>query len=210
MKRAYDPAFGKPENINRRRGLFISLEGIDGSGKSTQARLLQKSLGDGAILLREPSGGRIGESIRAQAKAGRARPLLEHRMFVQDREWDCKYNIRPALNSGKTVIMDRYVLSNLAYQGALGIPLDAIVEDNVGFPWPDLIVLIKVEVPLALKRIRKNRGEAELFEKEEYLNKVNHLLNSISIPNMVELDGSEDEGTIAKKILGLVLKLGKK
>jgi dTMP kinase len=182
----------------------VCFEGLDGSGKSTQARLLQEALGAPALSLREPSKGPFGTAIRATARTGRLSPLREHGLFLKDREWDCHHNILPALKAGITVVMDRYIISNIAYQGALGVPLHSILEDNLDFPWPDLTILLELDVPKALARIRDSRGECGLFEREGFLRKVSAILNILELPNVVRLDASLGEKTILKKVLKIV------
>ena len=190
-----------------RKGLFISFEGLDGSGKSTQARRLYGTLGPGAVLLKEPSEGPFGRAIRKTAETARHRPLLEHRLFIQDREWDLRHNILPALGAGKTVILDRYIVSNIAYQGALGIPPESVMRDNLGFPWPDLTVMLRVDAPTALKRINRSRKRAELFEDGAYLEKVSAILDSMDIQGVLSLDGTLPEDRLADEIARAVSRL---
>ncbi|MDR2404895.1 MAG: dTMP kinase [Deltaproteobacteria bacterium] len=193
----------KDNSLKSGHGVFISFEGVDGSGKSTQARRLAESLGNEAVLLREPTESQFGQIIRKMALSERHRPLLEHRLFIQDREWDLKHNIIPALNSGKIVILDRYIVSNLAYQGALGISLDAIMKDNREFPWPDLIIVLNIDVNTALQRIKNSRKNIEVFEEKNFLSKVNDIINAINLPNVLYIDGKLDEDILAETILDL-------
>jgi dTMP kinase len=180
--------------------LLIAFEGLDGSGKSTQARILAESLGSDAVLLREPSDGPFGRAIREMAETARPRPVLEHKFFLKDREWDLKHNILPALGEGKTVVLDRYILSNLAYQGALGIPLMSIMADNVNFPWPDMTFVLTVDAQTALKRIRKSRKTLQLFETEGYLQSVGAILASVKLSKVMHIDGAGEANAIAGKI----------
>jgi dTMP kinase len=109
------PSAGKP-------GLFIVLEGIDGCGKSTQVELLAKRLsrrGKKVVTLSEPTAGRWGQKIREAARhKDSLSPAEELELFIKDRKEDIKNNIKPALESGQIVILDRYFYSTLAYQGA--------------------------------------------------------------------------------------------
>jgi dTMP kinase len=195
----------KPKALSSqpKQGLFISFDGLDGSGKSTQARNLAEAFGDRAVLLKEPTDGHFGKTIRKIASTKRHRPLLEHRLFIQDREWDIKYNIQPAIDAGNITIIDRYIVSNLAYQGALGISLNAILEDNSDFPWPDLIIVLKIDVDTALKRIKKSKKTIELFEHKEYLQKVDKIINSINLPNVLFIDGNLKEDRLSETIFKL-------
>src|SRR5512136_620436 len=110
---------------NRRRGLLVVLEGIDGSGKTTQARSLLRRLrnrGYKASFFREPTRGRWGREIkRLAARADSLTPAEELELFVKDRRENVKKNLKPALAGGKVVVLDRYYFSTIAYQGAKGI-----------------------------------------------------------------------------------------
>jgi dTMP kinase len=156
------------------------------------------------VLLKEPSDGPFGSRIRKSATTGRLPPLREHKALIKDREWDCRFNIRPALEAGKLVVMDRYVPSNLAYQGALGLPLPAILADNQGFPPPDLILFLKVDLPVTLERIQRSARAKDGFEGEGYLAKVAGILDSLQLPNTVRLDATIPEDELAGKILSVV------
>ena len=108
--------------MGRRRGLFISLEGPDGAGKSTQAKLLAAALrraGLKVLLTKEPGGSRQSAPIRAlvlNAK-GRLEPSAELLLFLADRAQHAQDTLLPALEAGKAVLCDRYSDSTLAYQG---------------------------------------------------------------------------------------------
>ncbi len=108
-----------------KKGCLVSIEGIDGAGKSTQIRLLDEWLrrsGIDAVILKEPTDGVYGRQIRQNAAAHKpVSPEEEMRLFMLDRREDVRHNILPALVAGKLVIMDRYYLSNIAYQGARGL-----------------------------------------------------------------------------------------
>lgn len=99
-------------------------------------------------------------------------------LFLKDREDDAARNIVPALSSGKVVIMDRYWLSNAAYQGALGMAPKLILAENqrLRLPAPDRTYLIDIDIDLAMKRIAERSGlAAELFEKREFLSKAREI-----------------------------------
>lgn len=208
MARQNDPpAFRFPRRERRGGGLFVCLEGLDGSGKSTQAALLAEALGPEAAPLREPSSGGFGRELRLAAATLRHKPLAEHRLFLRDRGWDLKFNILPALSAGKTVVLDRYIISNIIYQGASGIPAASIARDNSRFPWPDLTVVLKIGVPAALRRIELSGRKADLFETEAFLNKARSVMDSLEgagLPDTVFLDGELSEKALAEKIAGLV------
>src|SRR4030042_5497767 len=105
-----------------KKGLLIVFEGIDGAGKSTQARLLLRkvrAIGCEAISFREPTRGKWGRAIKRMAKtAGSLTPEEELDLFIKDRKENVRNNIKPALSGRKVVILDRYYYSTIAYQGA--------------------------------------------------------------------------------------------
>ncbi|MDR2198939.1 MAG: dTMP kinase [Deltaproteobacteria bacterium] len=198
------PERARSQEVDGTEGLLICFEGLDGSGKSTQARLLAEALADEAALFKEPSSGPYGKKIRESAGKGRLSPLSEHRLFLADRAHDLRFNILPALKRGKTVILDRYIVSNLAYQGALGLSLSAVMEDNSPFPPPDLVILLELDAAEALKRIRRSRPSAELFEEEGYLNKVAAVLKNLDYPALIRMDALLPPETLAEGILKIV------
>ncbi|GAC1321361.1 MAG: dTMP kinase [Thermoleophilaceae bacterium] len=149
-------------------GLFVSFEGIDRAGKTTQAKLLCEALGERAIAVREPGGTAIGERVRELLKdpllglGGRAEAL----MFAAARAELVEEVIAPALAAGRIVVCDRYVDSSLAYQGAgrkLGLREVADVNRfaTAGL-MPDLTLLLSLDPAGAGARA----GEADRFEAE--------------------------------------------
>ena len=156
-------------------GLFIALEGGDGAGKSTQARLLADALteaGFDVVLTREPGGTPAAEAIRAivlSPEYAGLDPRAEALLFAAARSEHVHRLIRPALERGAIVITDRYVDSSIAYQGvARGLGVDVIAEINL---WatqdtlPDLTVLLDVDASTGLDRVTDpNRLEDEPAE----------------------------------------------
>src|ERR1700754_525312 len=115
------------------RGLFVTFEGIDRSGKTTQARLLADALGDEAIAVREPGGTEAGERIRALLKSQEISlgARTEALLFAAARAELVEQVIRPALQDGLVVVCDRYIDSSLAYQGtARQLGVEAIAQVN--------------------------------------------------------------------------------
>jgi dTMP kinase len=177
------------------RGLLIALEGIDGSGKSTQARLLAaalKRLGREVVLTREPSEGRAGRKLRRYL-AGSSRhlsPAAELALFVCDRREHVAAIIRPALKAGKTVITDRYYYSSAAYQGALGLDPEKILALNETFaPRPHRVFILSLPVAVALRRLASQGGGArQLSESPQYLPRVAAIYDSFHGPTCRRLD----------------------
>ena len=172
------------------RGLLIVFEGIDGSGKSTQCRMLADLLnkkGITNISLSEPTRGKWGIKIRKLLAKGRngisANEELE--WFMNDRREDVKLNIEPALNAGKVVLMDRYYFSTAAYQGALGFDPQKIRVDNERFaPIPDRVLIFHNSPEKSLERIESSREEKSAFEKRDYLIEVQTIFKSFTGPNI--------------------------
>ncbi|MBN2265677.1 MAG: dTMP kinase, partial [Candidatus Aminicenantes bacterium] len=181
-------------SAQRRRGLFIVLEGIDGSGKTTQARALLRRLrrrGLKAAFFREPTRGRWGREIkRLAARAGSLTPEEELALFVKDRRENVARNLRPALEAGTIVVLDRYYFSTIAYQGAKGIDPERIRRMNEAFAVrPDLVIVIHVDAADGLARIRGRKTRDELFERQDYLVRVAGLFRRFAGPHIVHIDG---------------------
>lgn len=183
---------------NLTRGLLITIEGIDGVGKTTQSKMLAeylKAKDYGVEQLREPTTGFWGMKIRNLTKHGRnITPKEECEWFLKDRKEDVQNNINPALSEGKIVIMDRYYYSNMVYQGALGLDMNKIRQENEKFaPRPDMVIILDLPPELGLARIKNNRNEElNYFETLGYQNKVRELFLSMrDYDNVRILDGSK-------------------
>lgn len=158
------------------RGIFITMEGPDGSGKSTQAKRLFEYLrgkGYNVVLTREPGGTSVGEQIRNillnpdNSELGFKTEVL---LYAASRAQHLEEVIIPALKEGKTVISDRFADSTIAYQGYgrnLNLPLVVeinrlVVEDYL----PDLTILLDLPVEVGLARIRKKQKSMDRLEQE--------------------------------------------
>ncbi|MBC7364345.1 MAG: dTMP kinase [Candidatus Aminicenantes bacterium] len=191
--------------MQEKTGLFIVFEGLDGSGKSTQAEILYEKLiqlGKPVVKLREPTEGKWGKKIRECAReAGSLSPGEELELFIKDRKEDIRKNIKPALLNNKIVILDRYFYSTLAYQGARGIPLEEIRKKHESFLIkPDVVFIIDVPVSLGLKRIKDRAVIYRLFEEEDYLKKVRKIFLSLPDPECQIIDGRRAIPDIAREI----------
>ncbi len=148
--------------------MFISLEGVDGSGKSTQARLLVEALGEETVAIREPGGTEAAERIRELlADPGvELEPLAELMLFLAARADLTERVIRPALEAGRHVIADRFSDSSVAYQGAargLGVgEVIGLCETATDGLWPDLTLLLRIDPETGLGRAEGD----DRFERE--------------------------------------------
>lgn len=175
------------------RPLFIVFEGIDGSGKSTQARLLSENLGQAGVpvlLTREPSDGPTG--LRIRSLTARPSPEEEARLFTEDRCHHLKHVVEPAIARGSSVICDRYILSSAAYQGARGIDPRALIAENLQFARiADVTFLLVIPVPVALERIAASRAEGfSLFEARRDLEAVDRMYRSLADETITMIDAS--------------------
>ena len=184
--------------------LFVVFEGIDGAGKSTQAKrlasyLISKSIP--VLLTAEPSDSPDG--LRIRSLDTRLEPEVESELFEKDRRHHVENVILPALSESKVVICDRYVYSSVAYQGARGLCSHEILQRNFSFaPRPDVVFLIEIPVNLAIERIRKNRGDTlSAFEKIESLKEVDRIYKSLAEREIVRIDGKLDEDVISQIII---------
>jgi dTMP kinase len=152
-------------------GFFITFEGIEGSGKTTQIRLLADYLqnkGYEVLVSREPGGTPLGEKIR-NLLLDPQYDFMDYRtevlLYAADRAQHVKEKIKPALGKGKIVISDRFADSNLAYQAAgRGLDYEMVYQINdwvIDSTWPDLTFILDIDIKEGLNRARSQSSEAE-------------------------------------------------
>lgn len=191
------------------QGLFIVLEGIDGTGKSTQAKRLGhwfSEHGREVILSREPTDGPWGKKLRESASTGRLSPEDELEYFLKDRQQHVNEVIQPALNAGKVVILDRYYFSTMAYQGARGFDPAEIRARNEAFaPKPDLLLILDLDVDTAHQRIGHRGDSTNEFEKHESLTRCRDIFLSLRDEAFVQvIDSNADLETVTQRILDAI------
>ncbi|MFI5028169.1 MAG: dTMP kinase [Solirubrobacterales bacterium] len=191
--------------------MFISLEGVDGSGKSTQARLLAAALGADTLLIREPGGTDAAERIRELlADPGlEIDPFAELLLFSAARADLVSRVIRPALEQGGTVVADRFADSSIAYQGGargLGTSHVLSLSDTVidGL-WPDLTLLLRVSPEVGLGRADgEDRLEAEGVELQRAAAEAYDEIALIAADRVVAIDASGTVEEVHERVMEAV------
>lgn len=194
--------------MESRKGLLICIEGIDGCGKTTHARLLVENLqkhGYDVLYTTEPTSGKIGSFIRRYLLEcqERSSSVIEALLFAADRVEHAESTIRPAIKQGKIVVSDRYVYSSMAYQGAAGLDLNWIRMLNRWIVKPDLALFIDVPPEIALKRIRREKSVMETLDNQRKVRKV--YLKFVEEGSLVRVDGNRSLTEVAAEILNIVL-----
>lgn len=191
--------------------MFIAFEGLDGSGSSTQSRLLTERLeanGHAALLTKEPTGkSPIGKLIRE---------VLQHKwecspeglqlLFCADRAEHLKTEIEPAIKNGQIVVTDRYFFSTIAY-GALAVnDVDWLKNLNEKFRVPDITFLFKLDPKICIERIKGRGSDFELFEHHEKLQVIwqNYEKIASSYENIHIIDAEKNIDEISEEIWSFV------
>lgn len=187
-------------------GKFIVFEGLDGSGQSTQVKLLTEYFekqGREVFLTKEPTkttqAGKKIQSVLNEKK--KIKPLQLQELFAQDRQEHLEKEIIPALKKGKIVISDRYFFSTLAF-GGLNVPVAKLEKINDDFLYPDKIFFLKVAPTECVRRIIKRGEGVKFFEKLDKLKKVDNNYSQICLrfPDVEIINGQEKIGEIHRRI----------
>ena len=182
------------------KGRFVTIEGPDGAGKTTQVRKISdylKSKGIKVLVTREPGGTSLGEKLREVLLTSEGEspvPEAEALIYAASRAQLVKKVIEPALQNGFIILFDRFVDSSLAYQGwARGLGINQLADINGWFlkdTWPDLTIVLDVDPVLSLKRLsgKKDRLESETLDfhkkvREGFLKLANMYPDRIKIVN---------------------------
>lgn len=192
-------------------GKFVILEGLDGSGQSTQVELLSdfsKRKGQAVVSIKEPTlNSQAGQKIREVLDEKiKIEPAQLQKLFAQDRKEHLKNLIEPALKQGKIVISDRYFFSSFAF-GALDLDLEWLIKLNNDFILPDITFFLDVKPEICLARIKKRGEEIKLFEKKEKLAKVwqNYKLILNRFENTYIIDGEKSIEEVFEQIKKVVV-----
>jgi dTMP kinase len=211
----------QPREAAGHRGKFITFEGGEGTGKSTQAAMLAmrlESLGIAVLLTREPGGSQGAEIIRHVLLSGAAKPFgpeAEAILFAAARDDHVRCTIEPALAAAKWVICDRFADSTRVYQGVLGEVDDRLINAldraSIGDLKPDLTFVLDVPVELGLERaaLRRNgsrpdRFEAEDVESHEKLRDAFLALAEAEPNRCVIVDASVSKDAVARQVWAVV------
>lgn len=191
--------------------MFISLEGVDGSGKSTQARLLVEALGAETVAIREPGGTEAAERIRALlADPGlELEPLAELMLFLAARADLTERVIRPALDAGRHVVADRFSDSSVAYQGAargLGVgEVISLCEMATDGLWPDLTLLLRIDPETGLGRAEgDDRFEQEGLGLQRAVAEAYEEIAQIASDRVVVVDAGGSVAEVHERVLEAV------
>jgi len=193
----------------KKKGFFICIEGLDGCGKTTQAKLLVRKLkrmGFDAMYTAEPSSGKIGQFIKKYCLHGEKRVsvVVEALLFAADRFEHVVNEITPALNNGKIVISDRYVYSSLAYQGAAGLDLEWIRIINKNAIKPNSAIFIDVEPEVVVQRLKRKKSVMEKLETQRKVREV--YMTFVRKGELVKIDGNRSKTKVAEAISAIVSK----
>jgi dTMP kinase len=191
--------------------LFVSLEGVDGSGKSTQAKLLAEALGDETTLIREPGGTDAAERIRELL----ADPALEIDSFAElllfsaARADLLERVVRPALEGGGTVVADRFADSSVAYQGgARGLGTShvlSLVDRTIDGLWPDLTIYLRIDPEAGLARAAgEDRFEAEGVELQRAVAEAYDEIAIIASDRVVTVDAEGTVEEVHRRVMDVV------
>jgi dTMP kinase len=192
-----------------KRGSFVVFEGADGSGKSTQLRLLAawlRARGHEVVETAEPwEGGAWGARVRAMLRSGETLPAEEElRWFFEQRREHVRELVEPSLARGCVVLCDRYYLSTVAYQGARGLdPAAILAASEAEFPLPDVAIVLELAAGEGLRRARARGGPHEpAFEEEARQARVAAILAGLERPYLERIDAAGSPDAVHARILG--------
>lgn len=192
----------------KKKAFFICIEGLDASGKTTQAHRLVRNLrqrGFEAVYTTEPSSGEIGRFIRARIlqRKKRVPSVVEAILFAVDRIDHVERRIKPALQKGKVVVCDRYMFSSMAYQGAEGLNIEWIEEINGSALPPDIAIYLDAPPEVVLKRMKRKRSVMERLQVQRRVREV--YMKLVESRRLMPIDGNRPADEVSKDILKVAL-----
>lgn len=206
----------------KKKGVFITFEGTEGSGKTTQMNMLHAHLirmKIDVVATQEPGGTRLGERIRRillDPAYGEMHPFTETALYAADRAQHVYEVIKPALDAGKVVLCDRYIDSSLAYQGvARRVGMEGVqnlnewVTDDL---YPDLTFLLEIPYRVGLKRLEKRKSNLDRMEGQpesfhEQVQEAYRTLAKFYPHRIVLLNGADKPESIHHRVMQEVMKL---
>jgi dTMP kinase len=194
------------------KGVFICIEGLDGCGKTTQAKMLVRRLRKScdAIYTAEPSRGKIGRFIKKHYLHGdkRSSGIVEALLFAADRSEHVEKTVLPALKKGQIVVSDRYIYSSLAYQGATGLDLGWIKRINEYAIRPNLAIFIDVQPETVVQRLKPKKSVMENLETQRKVREV--YVGFAENGELTRVDGNKSKKQVANDIAAVIKSFMKK
>jgi dTMP kinase len=195
---------------NNYNGLFIDIEGLDGSGSSTQVGRVAKKLKEEGLYVyttKEPTNNVIGGLIRGALTKVVQFPMTSLQLlFAADRGHHLQREIIPMLDNHSAVLTDRYIWSTVAF-GSMDMDMDWLLELNKHFILPDITILLKVDPKICVRRIKRDRFDFELFEEEAKLKKIWAAYDKLSkrfANDIYVVEGERDVEEVTGEIMGVI------
>lgn len=196
------------------KGIFITLEGMECSGKTTQIKKIKKKYKKRIILTREPGGTKLSEKIRRLIMKNKMSPSAEAYLFASARTEHMEEKIIPALEEGKMVLCDRFVDSSIVYQGIIkGLGVETVLDINknaIQGYMPDLTIFIDITIDEMYRRMANRKEEEQTRfdkEKKEFHEKVRegyHTLANLYPERVKIVNGMVSEDELSKTISDLI------
>ncbi|TSC78610.1 MAG: dTMP kinase [Candidatus Peregrinibacteria bacterium Gr01-1014_25] len=190
-------------------GRFLVLDGPDGSGTTTHARLLHEALtreGRDCLLTAEPTDGPVGSGIRTMLREGAAlSPADLQKLFVDDRAWHVREVVEPAIARGAVVVCDRYVPSTIAYGEALGLDRAWLEELNKNFVHPSALILLLPPLDVCMERLRRRPAQDAMEDRalQERVHAAYHRY-AAAHPDVIVIENTGTKDETAATILAAV------